>query len=81
MLPEEKAAIGFVGEEEERKLSRTGGKEKSCKSDNKGRSEREYKDGPFVFPGGRLQELRNGGGIVSVRLWVVRMGTWKEQGR
>lgn len=52
MLPSEKAAIGVVGEEEERKLRRTGGKEKSCRSDKEGRSEREDKDGPFVFPGG-----------------------------
>jgi hypothetical protein len=45
------AVIDVVGEEEERKLRRTGRKEKSCKSDNKGRSEREDKDGPSVFPG------------------------------
>lgn len=28
-----------------------GGKERSCNCDNKGRSKREDKDGPFVFPG------------------------------
>lgn len=44
--------MDVVGKEEERKLWRTGRKEKSCKSDNRGRSEREDKDGPVCLSGG-----------------------------
>jgi hypothetical protein len=63
VLPSNKAAIDVVGEEEERKLEWTGGKERSCKN---GRNEREDKDDLFAFPGGGCTNCETVVGIASV---------------